>query len=550
MNQKTEVKAALNKNQSISGRVEVKYDDEWGTVCDDQFDESDAQVLCNMLGIPFGKVYTNAHEAPGYVHEPGTGNILIDDLSCLGIEKDISECRSREWGTHNCEHKEDIAITCYYKTIDPCNAAEAARLPNLEMRYVNINTQHLPKSINDSKLPFRWYNVGNNTMPVKAPPKNRCGTHLPIFSSFTTERLGANKSAEIKATQVGDNHETYDIEMKNCNDEFYVYKLKPTSNEESGYCFGIGSEEPAPTFVPDSLSTTPVTNEKGVTFMCKFNPSTKEDFYYQVKWRIEGSSQITLTKQFFKNSSLDGLRLTESDFEDNDIGLGVNISCALRAFRTPDGLPGTLSTYSKPLFFGIEVLTPYISLRKGETKSVELLNSIPIICYTEDKVFNQFIQSSCNVRLQYFSPQYGTCSSMPSFQDGCDSFLTNREVGQISRVNISVAETGQYGVAGHFKIYLSVPAVDLGYLKLWRKAYKLSVISVDVLPETHTEWRGSICTARNDPHMYTFDQRTYEHQKTVVNILCTDINFTLMLRYNTKLLRVLMKMIKPNVTVV
>ncbi|XP_053384896.1 uncharacterized protein LOC128550257 [Mercenaria mercenaria] len=247
--------------------------------------------------------------------------------------------------------------------------------------------------------------------------------------------------------------------------------------------------------------------------MCKFNPSTKEDFYYQVKWRIEGSSQITLTKQFFKNSSLDGLRLTESDFEDNDIGLGVNISCALRAFRTPDGLPGTLSTYSKPLFFGIEVLTPLISLRKGETKSVELLNSVPIICYTENKVFNQFIQSSCNVRLQYFSPQYGTCSSMPSFQDGCDSFLTNSEVGQITRVNISVAETGQYGVAGHFKIYLSVPAVDLGYLKLWRKAYKLPVISVDVLPETHTEWRGSICTARNDPHMYTFDQRTYEHHE-------------------------------------
>ena len=33
------------------GRLEVKYNDVWGTVCDDRFQDEDAQVACYMLGF-------------------------------------------------------------------------------------------------------------------------------------------------------------------------------------------------------------------------------------------------------------------------------------------------------------------------------------------------------------------------------------------------------------------------------------------------------------------------------------------------------------------
>ena len=43
---------------------------------------------------------------------PGTGPILMDDLRCVGNETSIAECRHRGWYTHNCNHREDVSVSC------------------------------------------------------------------------------------------------------------------------------------------------------------------------------------------------------------------------------------------------------------------------------------------------------------------------------------------------------------------------------------------------------------------------------------------------------
>jgi len=87
-----------------AGRVEVLFRGEWGTVCDDDFDDKDAQVVCRQLGYSG----TNGHLRLGR----GTGNIWLDNLKCNGDEEALVFCPHNGFAVHNCFHGEDIAVNC------------------------------------------------------------------------------------------------------------------------------------------------------------------------------------------------------------------------------------------------------------------------------------------------------------------------------------------------------------------------------------------------------------------------------------------------------
>ena len=87
--------------------MEVYYNGEWGTVCDDGWDLNDAQVVCRQLGYGIAL----ATRSNAYYGE-GNGVIWLDELNCTGTEFNIEYCSHNGWGSNECSHGEDAGVEC------------------------------------------------------------------------------------------------------------------------------------------------------------------------------------------------------------------------------------------------------------------------------------------------------------------------------------------------------------------------------------------------------------------------------------------------------
>ena len=95
------------------GRVEVNYNGEWGTVCDNGWDNTDARVVCRQLG------FVSSRSAVGSADfGQGSGSIWLDSVACDGSELTLASCSHLGVGdTRNCSHSKDAGVICNFQSL-------------------------------------------------------------------------------------------------------------------------------------------------------------------------------------------------------------------------------------------------------------------------------------------------------------------------------------------------------------------------------------------------------------------------------------------------
>jgi hypothetical protein len=114
---------------ALSGRVEICLNSVWGTVCDNSWGTTDAQVACRQLG--FGstgyllqevislvvlEVYVCVTGATAITSGFTNGNyfdqIWLTHVQCRGTETRLIDCPASQQGSRTCSHSEDAGVIC------------------------------------------------------------------------------------------------------------------------------------------------------------------------------------------------------------------------------------------------------------------------------------------------------------------------------------------------------------------------------------------------------------------------------------------------------
>uniref|UniRef100_A0A3B4C7Z4 SRCR domain-containing protein n=1 Tax=Pygocentrus nattereri TaxID=42514 RepID=A0A3B4C7Z4_PYGNA len=97
----------VSGSDSCSGRVELQYLSERGTVCDVSWNMRAASVLCGQLNCGSAVAVLGSD----WFGE-GSGQIWADVFDCQGNETHLSKCPISSWSRTACSHKQDAGVIC------------------------------------------------------------------------------------------------------------------------------------------------------------------------------------------------------------------------------------------------------------------------------------------------------------------------------------------------------------------------------------------------------------------------------------------------------
>ena len=92
----------------FQGILLIKHNNEWGTICVDDFQWTSGKTACNTLGLDYG-YFSNRKDQTGDIGEKENTRIWMNDIHC-----DVLECSEDTFSSkRDCTgHWKDVVLIC------------------------------------------------------------------------------------------------------------------------------------------------------------------------------------------------------------------------------------------------------------------------------------------------------------------------------------------------------------------------------------------------------------------------------------------------------
>lgn len=132
----------LGGKTEFEGKLQVKIDNQWGTVCNYGWDIKDAALACQQLGLVLNPEdwYLERNEIP----DAGTTeNVILSNVQCDEFDLDVTKCRAEKMGNfeNSCGHESDVGIRCY--TSSWAGVRFGALAERSDLQYITIEKSGL-----------------------------------------------------------------------------------------------------------------------------------------------------------------------------------------------------------------------------------------------------------------------------------------------------------------------------------------------------------------------------------------------------------------------
>lgn len=179
------------------GRLQVKINNQWGTVCNYGWDIKDAALVCQQLGLVLhpNDWFLERNEIP---NAGTTEPVILSNLQCDEFDIDITQCRAEKNGNfeQSCGHENDVGIRCY--PVSWAGVRFGALAERSDLQYVTIEKSGLLDYATSAFKPALQIDFARqNFENIKVTDNYHDGLGIMYSDIYTDDSVNIVKNSEF-----------------------------------------------------------------------------------------------------------------------------------------------------------------------------------------------------------------------------------------------------------------------------------------------------------------------------------------------------------------